>query len=63
MRLLSAFSHRAQTVKIEQLDSTFRFDDGRSDQTLSPVVESALEFIMRKLRPEEIARYGRIPAP
>jgi SAM-dependent methyltransferase len=63
MRLLSAFSHRAQTVKIEQLDSAFRFDDGRFDQTLSPVVESALEFIMRKSRQEEIARHGRIPAP
>ena len=33
----------------------------RFDQTLSPVSESAIEFIVRKRRPEEVAAAGRLP--
>lgn len=61
--LLAAFADRAQTIKAEQLDATYRFELPRFDQTLTPVGESALEFILRKLPAEEIARAGRYPAP
>jgi SAM-dependent methyltransferase len=63
MTLLSEFSDLAQTVKVEQLDATFRFALNRFDQTLTPVGECALEFVMRKLPPAEIARRGRYPDP
>jgi SAM-dependent methyltransferase len=60
--LLSEFSDRAEILKLEKLDSTYRYNLPRFDQTLTPVGECAIEFILRKLRPEEIARKGRLPA-
>jgi SAM-dependent methyltransferase len=62
MALLSAFADRAQTIKAEQLDATFRFGLPRFDQTLTPVAECALEFVLRKLPADELARGGRLPA-
>jgi SAM-dependent methyltransferase len=61
MHLLTDFADRAQTVKVEQLDASFRFIDRRFDQTTTPVGECAIEFVMRKWRPEELARGGRLP--
>jgi SAM-dependent methyltransferase len=61
MHLLADFADRAQTVKVEQLDASFRFIDRRFDQTTTPVGECAIEFVMRKWRPEELARGGRLP--
>lgn len=63
MPLLAEFADRAQTIKVEQLDATFRFRTPRFDQTLTPVAECALEFILRKLPAEEVARRGRFPDP
>jgi SAM-dependent methyltransferase len=48
LELLAKLSGRAQVLKIEQLDATFRFSLPRVDQTLTPVGECALEFILRK---------------
>jgi SAM-dependent methyltransferase len=62
LRLLSAFSDRAQTVKIEQIDTTYHLADKRYDQTRSTYVECALEFVMRKLTLDQITSRGRIPA-
>lgn len=59
LTLLGEFSGGAQTVKVEQLDATFRFQLARMDQTLTPVGESGLEFILRKLPPIELRRGGR----
>lgn len=59
MALLGEFADRAQTVKVEQLDATFRFKQARFDQTQTPVGECALEFILRKLHPIELQRRGR----
>ena len=59
MDILTQFSDIAQVVKIEQLDATFRFGLPRIDQTLTPVAECALEFILRKRPANEIARKGR----
>lgn len=61
MSLLTEFSDRAQVIKLEQLDATFRFRLPRLDQTQTPIGECALEFVMRKLLPEELARAGRLP--
>ena len=61
MDILTQFSDIAQVVKIEQLDATFRFGLPRIDQTLTPVAECALEFILRKRPANEIARKGRYP--
>ena len=63
MALLGAFADRAQTLKAERLDAAFRFTLPRFDQTQTPVGECALEFILRKLGADEIARGGRLPAP
>jgi SAM-dependent methyltransferase len=62
LALLGEFADRAQTIKVEQLDATFRFGLPRYDQTLTPVGECALEFVLRKRLPEEIARAGRLPS-
>lgn len=61
MALLGALADRAQTIKVEQLDATFRFGLPRFDQTLTPVGECALEFILRKLPADELTRGGRLP--
>lgn len=63
MAMLAEFAVRAQVIKVEQLDATFRFKSQRFDQTLTPVGECAMEFVMRKLPPDELARGGRFPEP
>jgi SAM-dependent methyltransferase len=63
MELLTDFADCAQTIKVEQLDATFRFQLPRFDQTSTPVGECSLEFIMRKLPPGELRRRGRFPEP
>ncbi len=60
--LLAEFSDRAQVLKIELLDATYRFSLPRIDQTTTAVAECALEFIMRKRLPNEHASNGRYPA-
>jgi hypothetical protein len=48
--LLARFASQAQLLKMETLDATFRFQIGqRFDQTLTPVGECAIEFVLRKL--------------
>lgn len=62
MALLADFAGRAQVIKIEQLDATFRFALPRLDQTMTPVGECAIEFVLRKWLPAERERCGRLPA-
>jgi SAM-dependent methyltransferase len=59
LALLGEFADRAQAVKIELLDATFRFGVERLDQTMTPIGESAIEFVLRKLPPIELKRGGR----
>ena len=61
--LLGQFSHIAQIIKVELLDATFRYNLHRFDQTLTPVGECAIEFVLRKLPQAEIERMGRYPDP
>ena len=57
--LLAQFSDIAQTIKVELLDATFRYNLNRFDQTLTPVGECAIEFVMRKLPQSEVDMLGR----
>lgn len=60
---LAEFSNIAQILKIELLDASFRYNLQRFDQTLTPIGECAIEFIMRKLPSDELHRQGRYPDP
>jgi SAM-dependent methyltransferase len=46
--LLAAVADRAEVLKVELLHHTFLPDRGREDQTLNPVGECAIEFVLRK---------------
>jgi SAM-dependent methyltransferase len=59
--MLAALADRAQIIKVEQLDATYRFNLERRDQTMTPVGECAVEFVLRKITADEHARRGRLP--
>lgn len=59
--LLQTLGASAQTLKVELLDATYRYQLPRFDQTLTQVGESAIEFIVRKRPANEIAEHGRLP--
>lgn len=61
LELLANLGEAAAVLKVELLDSTFRYNLPRFDQTLTPVAECGIEFIVRKRSPEEIAAGGRLP--
>jgi len=56
--LLIKLGKEAQIIKIELLDSTYRYNFPRYDQTLTPIGESGVEIIVRKLTPQEIESGG-----
>lgn len=62
LTLLSRLEGDADLRKLEVLDSSFRHELPRYDQTLTPVAESAIEFVIRKRDPQEIEAGGRLPA-
>lgn len=47
---------------LRQLNASFRFSARRMDQTLTPIGECAIEFVVRKRPAGELARGGRLPA-
>lgn len=49
----------AELVRLEQLSSNYRFNLPRYDQTLTPVGECGIEFVIRKREGLEIALGGR----
>jgi SAM-dependent methyltransferase len=53
----------AELVRMEQLSSTYRFDLPRYDQTLTPVGECGIEFVVRKRPQAEIEARGRWQRP
>jgi SAM-dependent methyltransferase len=59
--LLSRIGDAAQIVKIELLDASHRYGLPAFDQTLTPIGESAIEFVIRKRTQEEVAKGGRLP--
>lgn len=62
-QLLQALGKAAQPLKAELLDASFRYGLPRFDQTLTPVGESAIEFVVRKRTEAELDKGGRLPDP
>jgi SAM-dependent methyltransferase len=59
IELLKSLGPKADIIKVEQLISTYRFNLPRYDQTLSPVGECGIEFVVRKRPEEETKAKGR----
>ncbi len=57
--LIRVLSDAAEPVRIEQLSASYRFDLPRFDQTLTPVGECGIEFVIRKRPAEEVVAGGR----
>jgi len=57
--LIGKLDDSAELVRLEQLSATYRFDLPRYDQTLTPVAECGIEFIIRKRPAVEIEAGGR----
>lgn len=57
--LISGLGPQADPLKVELLHANYRFALPRYDQTLSPVGECGIEFIVRKRPAEEVAVKGR----
>jgi SAM-dependent methyltransferase len=60
IELISSVGDSVSIHKIELLDSGYRYDIPRFDQTRTPVAESAIEVILRKRTKEEINFGGRV---
>ena len=59
--LLTRLGPAAELVRAELLDATYRYDLPRIDQTLTPIGESAIEFVVRKRPAREVEAGGRLP--
>jgi SAM-dependent methyltransferase len=59
LSLLQSLGEQVDIIKVEQLISTYRFDLPRYDQTLSPVGECGIEFVVRKRPADEVEARGR----
>jgi SAM-dependent methyltransferase len=57
--LVVGLGETAELVKLEQLSATYRFDLPRFDQTLTPIAECGIEFIIRKRPDSEVLSGGR----
>jgi SAM-dependent methyltransferase len=60
--LLARFADQVSVQKIEVLDAGFFFSAPRMDQTMLTTGEGAIEFVLRKRTPAEIAARGRYAA-
>ncbi len=61
--LLQSFSHLTKIVKIELIDHTYDYGLPRYDQTRTPIVESAIEVILYKLKESDIVGKGELKKP
>jgi len=59
--LLKGLGEACDIRRIMVIDEAYRHTLPRYDQTLTPVTESAIEFIIRKRPQQEIAAKGRLP--
>lgn len=60
--LIQQLGPHAELIKAELLSGSYRFDLPRFDQSLSPVAECGIEFIIRKRFKEEVTAKGRLNA-
>jgi tetratricopeptide (TPR) repeat protein len=61
IEMVARLSEAAELIKLEKLDATYRYNLPPLDQTLTPVGECAIEMVIRKRLPAEIAAGGRLP--
>ncbi|HYE50046.1 MAG TPA: class I SAM-dependent methyltransferase [Azospirillaceae bacterium] len=61
VELVQSLGAGAEVLKIELLNSTHRYSLPRFDQTLTPVGECGIEFVIRKRLPAEVEAGGRLP--
>ena len=61
LTLVSGLGPDVDVAKVERLDATFRHGLPRFDQTLTPIGECAIEFVLRKRPAAEIEAGGRLP--
>jgi SAM-dependent methyltransferase len=59
--LLDSLGDDAEPVRVELLDSTYRYAFPRYDQSQTPVAECGIEFVIRKRTIEEVGFGGRPP--
>lgn len=62
LELLPSLGIQADIRRVESLDSTYRHRLPRFDQTLTPVGEAAIEFVIRKRPQAETVAGGRLNA-
>jgi len=60
--LAASLGTAADVRKVELLDATYRYSLPRYDQTLTPIGESGIEFVIRKRTAAEVDRRGRLPS-
>jgi hypothetical protein len=61
--LLTGLGAAAEIKEIRKLDAKNRDDLPRFDQTMTPMAESAIEFVVRRRPTEELNAGGRLPPP
>jgi SAM-dependent methyltransferase len=61
--LVRELGAEAELLRIEQLSATYRFDMPRFDQTLTPVGECGIEFVVRRRPQSEVEARGRWQRP
>ncbi len=62
VELVTRLGPAAQVLKLELLESTYRYALPAYDQTLTPVAECGIELVIRKRPAREIVAGGRLPA-
>lgn len=60
LALLQELGLEADVQRVELLNSTYRYQLPRFDQTLTPVGECGIEFVVRKRLPSEVQRKGHL---
>ena len=61
--MIATLGAAADVQKVDLLNATYRYGLPRMDQTLTPIAELGIEFVIRKRMPEEVAFGGRRPIP
>jgi SAM-dependent methyltransferase/predicted O-methyltransferase YrrM len=62
IELLKGLGQQADIIKLEQLTDSYRFALPRVDQTLTPIGECAIEFVVRKRPQAEVEAGGCVAA-
>ena len=63
VELVATLGEQADVMKIELLHWSHRYGLPRFDQTLTPVGEAGIEFVIRKRPSDEVEHGGRKPLP